>query len=161
MTPARILTAVLVALVSLAVCWVGLDLWTGSGGDPPPLPWSAVIGTVALVLVVVAAGLPVRNWMRGRRDRPLDPLVAARTAVLAKTAAYGGAVMIGWYVSQALIIAPDLVGDRRHHFFVALIAAVAALALSAVGFIVQRWCRLPPDDDDTEGPRDPDLDSVH
>jgi hypothetical protein len=159
-TPARVLTAVLVGLVSLAVCWVALDLWTSGGGNAPPLPWSAVIGTVALVLVVLAAGLPVRNWMRGKRDRALDPLVAARTAVLAKTAAYGGAVMIGWYVGQALVVLPDLVGDRRQRFYVGLVAAVAALALSVVGFIVQRWCRLPPDDDDTEDPRDPDLDSV-
>jgi hypothetical protein len=160
MRPARILTAVLVALVSVAVFWVGLDLWTGSGRSAPPLPWSAVIGTAALVLVVIAAGLPVRNWMHGNRDRALDPLVAARTAVLAKTAAYAGAVILGWYLGQALVLLPDLVGERRNRFIVGLIAAVAALALSVSGFVVQRWCRLPPDDEDRDGPRDPDLDSV-
>src|SRR5690349_3363831 len=113
MTPARVLTALLIALVSVTLCWVGLDIWTGSGGNPLPLSWSAVVGTVALVVVVIAAGLPVRRWVNGRRDRPLDPLVAARTAVLAKASAYGGAALVGWYLSQGLLLLPDLVGDRR------------------------------------------------
>ena len=83
MSPARITTALLIALVSVTVCWVGLDLWTGSGHEPLPLSWPAVVGTTALVAAVIASGLPVRRWVRGRRDRVLDPLVAARTAVLA------------------------------------------------------------------------------
>jgi hypothetical protein len=160
MRPARILTALLVALVSLTVCWVGLDIWTGSGGNPLPLSWPAVAGTLALVVVVIAAGLPVRRWVRGRRDRALDPLVAARTAVLAKAAAYGGAALTGWYLSQALLILPELVGARRDRFIVALVAAAAAVSVSVAGFVVQRWCRVPPDDDGTPGPQDPDRDSV-
>jgi len=154
MTPARVVTALLIALVSLAVCWVGLDIWTGSGGEPLPLSWPAVVGTVALMVVVIAAGLPVRRWVRGRRDRALDPLVAARTAVLAKASAYGGAALVGWYLSQALLILPDLVGARRERFVIALIAAVAAIGVSVAGFVVQRWCRIPPDDDETPGSQD-------
>ena len=160
MTPARILTAFLVALVSVTLSWVGLDAWDGSGGSPLPLAWSAVAGTAVLVAVVIAAGLPVRNWVRGRRDRPLDPIVAARTAVLAKAAAYGGAVLTGWYLAQGLLVLPDLVGERRDRFVLALIAAVAAVGVSVAGFVVQRWCRIPPDDDDPRAPRDPDRDSI-
>jgi hypothetical protein len=151
MTPARILTAVLVALVSTAICWVGLDLWTSSGREPLPLSWPAVIITAAIVLVVIAAGLPVRAWVSGPRDKVLDPLVAARTAVLAKAAAYGGAVIVGWYLSQALLVLPDLVGDRKQRFILALVAAVIAVAISVAGFVVQSWCRIPPDDDSTPG----------
>jgi hypothetical protein len=159
-TPARVVTAMLVALVCGVVAWVGLDTWTGSGGNPPPLSWSAVIGTAALVLVVIAAGMPVRRWVRGRRDRALNPLVAARTAVLAKAAAYGGAMLTGWYLSQAVLVFPDLVGVRRERFVMALVATGTAIALSAAGFVVQHWCRIPPDEDDNDGPQDPDLDSV-
>jgi hypothetical protein len=160
MTPARISTALLTAVVSAAVCWVVLDIWTGSGGNPLPLSWSAVAVTIALVALVVAAGLPVRRWVRGRRDRALDPLVAARTAVLAKAAAYGGAVMVGWYLSQGLLILPDLVGARRERFVIALVAAVSAVGVSVAGFVVQHWCRIPPDDGDTPDPTDPDRNSV-
>jgi hypothetical protein len=161
MTPARIGTALLTALVSVTVCWVGLDIWIGSGGNPLPLSWFAVVGTLALVAVVIAAGLPVRRWVRGRRDRALDPLVAARTAVLAKASAYGGAALVGWYLSQALLILPDLVGSRRERFIIALVAAAAAAGVSVAGFVVQRWCRIPPDDDETPGPQDSDNRSVH
>lgn len=160
MTPARIVTALLIALVSVTVCWVGLDIWTGSGGNPLPLSWSAVVGTVALVAVVIAAGLPVRRWVHGRRDRALDPLVAARTAVLAKASAYGGAALIGWYLSQGLLLLPDLVGERRERFIVALVASAAAAGVSVAGFVVQQWCRIPPDDDGTPGPPGADRDSV-
>jgi hypothetical protein len=159
-TPARIVTALLTALVSLSVCWVGLDLWTGNGGNPVPLSWSAVVGTSALVVAVIASGLPVRRWVKGKRDRVLDPMVAARTAVLAKAAAYGGAALVGWYLSQALLILPDLVGQRRERFIVALLAGAAAIGVSVAGFVVQRWCRIPPDDDETPGPANPDRDSV-
>jgi hypothetical protein len=159
MTPARLLTAVLIALLSTAICWVALDLWAGSGGNPPPLSWVAVFVVFALVLVVIAAGLPVRRWMRGQRDRALDPLVAARTAVLAKAAAYGGALIVGWYLAQAILVLPDLVGVRRQRFTIALVATALAVTLSVAGFIVQRWCRIPPSDD-SQGPGDSDRDSV-
>ena len=161
MRPAKIVTALLVALVAGVVSWVALNTWTGSGGNPPPLPWASVAGTAALVAIVIAAGIPVRRWVRGRRDRPLDPLVAARSAVLGKAAAYGGAVLTGWYLSQAAVVLPDLVGVRRERLFVALVATVAAVGLSAAGFVVQYWCRIPPSDDDDAGTfPDEDRDSV-
>jgi len=157
MKAARIGTTVLIGVVSTAICWVLLDTWTGQGNEAPPLPWTAVFGTVALLLVVIAAGLPMRRWQRtdpsdrGGVRRGIDPLVAARTAVLAKAAAYGGALILGWYLSQGLILLPDLLGDRTSRFVIALIAAAAAVALSVAGFVVQRWCRVPPDDDDSNG----------
>lgn len=160
MTPARIGTAVLIALASVAVCWVLLDLWAGSGGTSLPLSWPVVVAVLALVAVVIAAGWPVRNWVHGRRERMLDPLVAARTAVLAKAAAYGGAALTGWYLSQDLLLLPDLVGDREDRFVVALLAALAAVGVSVAGFVVQNWCRVPPDDDDTPGPRGPNATGV-
>lgn len=147
MTPARPWPAVLAAIVVTALGWAGLRLWTRSGGTYVPLPWTAVAGTAALALVVLALGTPVRRWVSGRRDRALDPLVAARTVVLAKAAAYGGAVLVGWYAAQALVILPDVVGARRTRLVLATLAAVASLGVSVAGFVVQRWCRVPPDDE--------------
>ena len=40
MTPARVRIAVLVTLLTGAVAWVLLDLWTGGGGTRPPLSWA-------------------------------------------------------------------------------------------------------------------------
>lgn len=153
MRPARIGAAALVALVVAVLGWVGLRVWSDGGAGYLPLPWTAVVGTVLLAVAVVAAGLPVRRWVAGRRDAPLDPLVAARTVVLAKAAAYAGAVLVGWYAAQGLVILPDLVGARRTRFLLAVLAVLAAVGVSVAGFVVQRWCRVPPDDD--ASPSDP------
>ena len=151
MTPAKIWTAVLTAFAATAIGWVALDTWSGSGHPPPPLGWAAVAGTIALVAVLLGAGLQVRQWVRGQGNGRVDALVAARIAVLAKAGAYGGALLVGWYLSQALDIYPDLVGARRARFLVALVATASAVALSAAGFVVQHWCRVPPGDDNASG----------
>ena len=152
MPPARAGTVVLTAVLGTAVGWVALDVWEGSGRELPRLPWTAVAGTAALAIAVVSAGLPVRRWVAGRRDRPLDPLTAARTVVFAKAAAYGGALLVGWYLAQALVIVPDVVGDRRTRLVLALVATAAAAAVAGAGLLVQRWCRVPPGDDDPDHP---------
>ena len=153
--PARVGQVLLIAVVATAASWLLLDAWAGSGGEPLPLPWTAVAGTVALAIAVVSLGVPVRRWVSGRRDRPLDPLYAARAFVLAKAAAYGGAALTGWYAGQALALLPDVVGTRRARFVLALLAAVAAVAISVAGLVVQRWCRVPPDDEDEPPDEDP------
>lgn len=151
-SPARAGQAVLIALVATAASWLLLDTWTGSGREPLPLPWTAIAGTAALAAAVVSLGLPVRRWVAGSRDRALDPLFAARAFVLAKAAVYGGAVLAGWYAGQALALLPDVVGSRRTKLVLALVAVVAAAAVSVAGLVVQRWCRVPPDDDDEPEP---------
>ncbi len=151
MTPARIWTAILAAVAATAVAWVALDTWSGSGHNPPPLGWAAVAGTLALTAVVLGAGVQVRQWVRGRDQGRVDPLIAARVAVLAKAGAYGGALLVGWYLGQALDIYPDLVGVRHTRFIIALVAAASAVALSVAGFVVQYWCRVPPGDDNAPG----------
>jgi hypothetical protein len=80
--------------------------------------------------------------------------------VLAKASAYGGAALVGWYLSQGLLILPDLVGERRERFIIALVASGAAAGVSVAGFVVQHWCRIPPDDDETPGSQGQNRDAV-
>lgn len=155
MTPARPVVVLLLGLASTAASWFGLDLWDSRGGLPPPLPWTAALGTFALSAAVISAGLPVRRWVSGRRERPVDPLMAARTVVFAKAAAYGGAVLAGWYAGQGLVLVPDLVGARRSRLIVAGLCFLTAIALAVSGLVVQRWCRVPPSDGDLD--QDPDV----
>lgn len=160
MTPARPPVVVVLALAATVLSWFGLDLWDSRGGMPPPLPWTTALGILILCAGVIAAGLPIRRWVAGRRERPLDPLLAARTAVLAKAAAYGGALLAGWYAGQALILLPDLVGVRRTRLLVAGICTLTAIALAGCGLLVQRWCRVPPSDDDSDDSDDSDGDGA-
>jgi hypothetical protein len=153
------LAASTVGALDLDTLAASLDSQLDLAGPPLPLPWTAVAGTAALAVAVVSLGVPVRRWVAGRRDRPLDPLYVARAFVLAKAAAYGGALLAGWYAGQALALLPDVVGTRRTKLLMALLAVVAAIAVSVAGLVVQRWCRVPPSDDDEPpappGPREP------
>ena len=62
--PARIGEAALVGLVAGVVSWVVMDWWHADGGGFFPLPWTAVVGTAALAIAVLASGWPVRRWVR-------------------------------------------------------------------------------------------------
>jgi Protein of unknown function (DUF3180) len=153
MTPARVRSVLLVlAAVGLAG-WAVLDARQATGASALPVPWSAAIAIAVLAAAVLFSGVEVRRWVAGRRERPLDPLVAARIAVLAKAAAYAGGALAGWYLAQAAVVLPDLVGERRTRLVMALICALAAVALSVAGFVVQTWCRRPrpPDEKEEEG----------
>jgi hypothetical protein len=146
--PARLLTALAVAVITTGVGWFLLDAWAGRGGDPPPVPWTAPLAVAGLALAVIASGLPVRRWLRGTSQRPPNMLIAARTAMLAKAAVYVGAVLTGWYAAQALIVLPRLAGARRTRFAEAVVTVICAIGLVVAGWLVQRWCTLPPDDQD-------------
>lgn len=114
-----------------------------------PLPWTSPAVVAFLALVVVLVGWPVRRYNRGQRDERFDPLRAARAGVLAQAAAVTGAALAGVYAAMALVLAPTApIEPRRADLVRALVAFVAALLLLAAGVVVQRWCRLPPDDDE-------------
>ena len=86
-----------------------------SGWEMPPVPWTAAIGLLLVACLVYSAAVPVGRITRGVPGaRPVDPLRAARTAVLGKATAYAGAVVLGWYLAQVLLLLPDLdVSPRR------------------------------------------------
>lgn len=147
--------AVLVA-VATVVGFAVVRAWERSGGASMPLPWAAVVAMAAIAVSVLALAWPVRRWNAGDRARPLDPLRAARAAVLAKAASHCGALVSGWYLGQALVLAPDMgLGPRRDRLLVAGVAVLAGIGVLAAGLVAERWCRLP-DDPDDELDDDPD-----
>jgi hypothetical protein len=154
--PARVPSAVLTALLTAGLAWFVLDLWTRQGGRLLPLPWFAAAAIAVVAGVVGVLGWEVRRSVRGQRRAPLDPLFAARVVVLAKAAVFGGAVLAGWYAAQGLVVLFNVSGLRRERLLVAGVTALAAVALSVAGFLAQRWCRLP-DDDDTGVAGDEDV----
>jgi hypothetical protein len=149
MIPARLRGVVLAAIAVGVAAWAVLGALQGVDGSPPlSTPWTAPAGILILAGVILVAGLEVRRWVAGRRERPLDPLVAARIAVLAKASAYTGGMLVGWYAAQAVVLLlPGLVGDRRGRFIISLVSALAAVALAVAGLLAQRWCRRPKDDE--------------
>ena len=148
--------ALLVAVLSTAVAWIGLSLWVGSGHALPGASWGGAMLIVFMAVGVYCAGLPVRRFLRGEATRPLSPLRAMRTLVLAQAAALTGALVAGWYAAQALVLLPDAdVPTVRAAMFRSLAVCASAALMIAAGLLVQAMCRL--DDTDDERDRDRDL----
>jgi hypothetical protein len=89
--------------------------------------------------------------------RRVAPQRARGTLVAAQSAALGGAVLLGWYVGNALMHLPDSdVVSVRLLLLRAAVSAGAALLLTLAGLLAQAWCRIPPGDDDEDDRRDQD-----
>jgi hypothetical protein len=143
---------VLLAVAVAVVTWILLRLWMSGGRELPDLPWTAPAVMVLLAGSVLAFGWPVRRWKRGARDRPLDPLRAARTVVLAKASQYCGALLTGWYAAQVLVLLPTLdVEPRRSLAVRAATSLVCAAGVWAVGWLVERWCKVDRSSDERDG----------
>jgi hypothetical protein len=130
-------------LAELLTTWLDRD-----GPGMPHVPWLVVAVELVLAVIVFSMGWAVRQYLRGKHPT-LDPIRAARTAVLAKAACYTGALLTGWYGGQAVAHlldrgVPDAIGRAGS----AAIAAGGAVVLAVVGLVVEWFCRIPPPQDD-------------
>lgn len=142
---------VLLALAGTVSGWGALTLLAAAGRTPPAGSWVTTAGMIAAAAVLFALGLPVRRWNRGHRDRPLNPLYAFRVLVLAKACSHTAAFLVGWYAGALLRLAPRAVSNARGDLLTGSLVAVGAAALLVVaGLVVERFCKLPPDDEDPE-----------
>ena len=132
--------------------WLVLRLLARQSVSLPPVPWLVVVVLVVIAGIVFTMGWAVRQFLRGKRPS-LDPIRAARTAVLAKASAYTGSLLAGWYASQVLLVLGDLgIASQRERAIAAGCAALAAALLAGVGLVVEWFCRVPPPTDKPTAP---------
>jgi Protein of unknown function (DUF3180) len=145
----------LVGLVVTAFAYLALRIWTTQGGASPPAPWGALIVLVFLACGVFFAGLPIRRFLRGQAKKPLNPIRAMRTVVLAQASALTGAMVAGWYLAQILLVLPDrdIASVRSLMWRLAALAAGGVLMVVA-GLVVQGMCRVDKDRRESGGDRD-------
>lgn len=142
---------VLVAAVSAALTALVLRLVESQGGSLLPVPLLSSAVVLLIAAVVGTLGWTVRQYIRGKRPG-LDPLLAARTVVLATASAYTGALLSGWYAGQVLLVLGDLEIDVRRDLGISAGAAlVCTVVLAVVGLVVERWCEVPPPEADEPG----------
>ncbi len=143
-------TLVLAALLTTVVAWLGLR-WLASGDQVPSPGWVGLVVMLFLGGGLLVAGWQVRKVRDGGGDGSLTPLRAARTLVLGQAAALTGAVLVGWYAANFLVLLPDSdVSSQRDRAVLFAAHAVVAGGLSAAGMVVQLWCRIRPRDEDDE-----------
>lgn len=145
--PRLLLVAVVAALVSTGL----LRLLEGRGWvllPPAALSWVVVL---LIAAVVARLGWNVRQFTKGKRPG-LDPLLAARTVVLATASAHTGALLAGWYAGHVVLVARDLaITPRREVAVAAGVAVLASVVLAVVGLVVERWCQVEPPDEPPGG----------
>jgi hypothetical protein len=134
------------AVAGGVVVWL-LQIALVSAGQPTLVP----PGTLVLVLfgiaaVLLALGWPIRQFVRGRRDRRVDPFRAMRTLLFAKASSLMGSLVAGGAVGTLLYLFSRPVPAGGASTWLTIGALVGAVADAAAGLVVEQWCRLPPQD---------------
>jgi hypothetical protein len=154
MTPTRPRVLLALVVLSAAVGWGVVRLVDAYLSRSLPVPWTA-----AFVMLVLAIALAL--WARGTRARlrhqpgtkPMDPIVAARSAALAMAASRTGAIVAGFYAGVAVALLPgwDVAYVRERVIISAITVVLAALMVGAALWL-ERVCRVPPDAPDEPKP---------
>jgi hypothetical protein len=133
----------MVVLVVGALSWVGWRFWLSSGHLLGGASWVSSILLVVMAALVIGAGLPVRRFLQGRATKPLSPIRAARTLVLAQAAALTGSAVLGWYAAQVAHALADLdLPGYRGVLWRLLALCLGAVVLAVAGMVTQAWCRI-------------------
>jgi hypothetical protein len=131
--------------------WLAAVLTTRYGLSTPVLPLTGLITMGVIVVLTLVLGMRVRRWRNGDKKKMLNPILAAWTLVLAQAGAYTGSVLLGWhagiFVDQLRLW--NLRSDQTLAWQ-ALIMAGGGLVMVVVGLMVERFCRIPPEDGEGE-----------
>jgi hypothetical protein len=149
--PTRPATLIVATLVTTALAWVGISqFW----GNMPTLPWLPPLTLIGLALVEAFAAQSTKNRIdRKAGAGPIEPLIIARFAVLAKASALAGALFGGLYLGMAswLLIQREVLIRANDDVPQALIGVGGSAALVIAALVLERACRVPPSPDEDTG----------
>src|SRR5699024_11411712 len=80
----------------------------------------------------------------------LLPFTATRTLICAQAVTYAAAAIGGWHLGILLHRVPQA-GFGSKVVTEASVQVITALLLVVVGFLVEHWCRIPPEDSAANG----------
>jgi hypothetical protein len=145
----------LLAVVGLAVAvagWSAAVLTSRYGMATPVLPATAFVTMGVIVAPPPVLGIRVLRWRNSAKKKtPLNPILAARTLVLAQACAYAGSVLLGWHVG--IFVDQLRIWSLRSTLDITWLAfgmAGGGLVMVVVGLVVERFCKIPPEDGDTD-----------
>lgn len=145
------LTTLLVAAVFGALAgWLVVVVANALDVVPPYVPWTApaALAVIAALVGALAWSTHQRIHVRGER---VEPDRAVAFLVLGKASALAGALIAGGYLTFALLFVGRWEADApRERVIRSLVAVVAAVGLSVAGLLLERACKVPRSDDDTD-----------
>jgi lysylphosphatidylglycerol synthetase-like protein (DUF2156 family) len=120
----------------------------------PVLPLTGLVTMGVIVVLTLVLGIRVLRWRNGKKKKVLNPILAAWTLVLAQACAYTGTVLLGWHAG---VVIEELrlwnLRSNQDLTWQALAMAGGGLVMVIVGLVVERFCRIPPEDGDAESGR--------
>lgn len=142
---------VFTVLVVGIVAGYSLQILATTRGYPVPvLHWTSLVSMGAACVITLVMGIRIKLFTSGRSKRRVHPIAAARTLVLAQASVYAGATIAGWHagILLGLVTAAGL-GSAAVKSSLVMIGG--ALVMVIVGWVVEQFCKLPPED-----PSDPE-----
>ena len=140
-----------IAVVLAAAGWLATVLAGRYSLATPVLPLTGLLTMGVIVVLTLVLGIRVLRWRNGKKKKILNPILAAWTLVLAQACAYTGTVLLGWHAG-IIMEQLRLWNLRSNHDITwqALALAGGGLVMVIVGLVVERFCRIPPEDGDAE-----------
>jgi uncharacterized membrane protein YidH (DUF202 family) len=154
MKPLRLTALALIGVVLGLLGFAATELADRASSTTPVLPYSALGSMTIIAVFTLALGIRVLRWRNEKkRSRMLDPIFAARTLVLAHACAYAGAVLLGWHAGVVANQIPVWAVRATSPVVLQAIAMMGGgVVMVAIGLLVERFCRIPPEDtDEAEG----------
>lgn len=145
-----LLTAV--GLIMAIAGWFATVMTSRYSLSTPVLPPTGLVTMGVIVVLTLVLGIRVLRWRNGKKKKMLNPFLAAWTLILAQACAYTGTVLLGWHAGIILdLLRVWSLRSDQGITWLALAMAGGGLAMIIVGLVVERFCRIPPEDGDTEG----------
>ena len=126
-------------------------------GHSPLVPqYSVAIALAAIAVVLIVFGLRIKRDVASPK-RVVDPFQAVRVLVAARAGALVGGVFGGFGAGLVLSLLGRSVPAPAATWLPMAAVGAAGLVLLVCAVIVERWCRVPPgDDDETRAGDDPE-----
>lgn len=133
------------ALVAGLIVQFGLSRAGRSSLVPP---YSVALALTAIGLVLLVFGLRLRR-MLADKQLPIDPFHAVRVLVAARAGGLVGGMFCGFGAGLALSLLGRTVAAPAAIWMPMVAVCAAGLFLAVCGVLTERWCRVPPGDNET------------
>jgi hypothetical protein len=153
--PTRPATLAVAALAATALSWIAIsNFW----GELPTLPWLPPLTLIGLAIFEAVQAIVTKNRIdRKRGAPPVQPLIVARFAVLAKASALAGALFGGLYIGATswLLSQKSVLAKVSDDLPQAVLGAAGSILFVAAALWLERSCRVPPPPRDETQPQRP------
>src|SRR6478672_9378908 len=153
MKPINPLRLLLICVILAVAGWSATVVTSRYSMATPVLPSTALATMGVIVVITLILGIRILRWRNSHQPNSktkktqLDPLLAARTLVLAEACAYAGTVLLGWHVGMILVeLRIWSLRSDQGITWLALAMAGGGLVMIVVGLLVERFCSISPND---------------